>query len=298
MHTQTTADILKRIRKLEIHTKSLVTEMFGGEYHSLFKGQGLEFAEVREYMPGDNYRDIDWNVSARFGIPYIKKYRETRELNVVFIIDLSGSQNFGTLAMYKRERIAEIAALLAFSALSNNDKVGAIMWSDRLEKYLAPRKGRNFALRMLRDILFLQTQSPKTNLCSAFEYAVRLLKKRSIVFVLSDFQDSGFQKPLQILAQKHDVIALQILDEAELRLPDAGILNLYDPESGESIYINSSSPRIRKLYERYVNAEQENLSRYMQQLHVDLIRIKSNESYIRALKNYFELRGKKHRTRR
>ncbi len=298
MITQTTADILKRIRKIEIHTKSLVNEIFGGEYHSMFKGQGLEFSEVREYMPGDNYRDIDWNVSARFGIPFIKKYRETRELNVVFIVDISGSQDFGTVGLFKRERLAEVAALLSFSALSNNDKVGVILWTDRLEKFMSARKGRNFALQIVRDILYLKPSSRLTSLRGAFDYANRVLKKKSIIFVLSDFLDSGFQKPLQVLAQKHDVIALQLLDQAELILPDAGVLRLTDPESGETLYLNSSSPRVREQYQKYVEAEQQALKKHLQQLRVDLITIGSSDSYVRVLKNYFEKRGKRHRYRR
>lgn len=298
MHTQSTADILKRIRKIEIHTKSLVNEIFGGEYHSMFKGQGLEFSEVREYMPGDNYRDIDWNVSARFGIPYIKKYRETRELSVVFIIDISGSQDFGTEGMFKRERLAEIAALLSFSALSNNDKVGMILWTDCLQKYMSPRKGRNNTLQIVRDTLFLNPSSKGTSLKGAFDYANRVLKKKSIVFVLSDFIDSTFQKPLQVLAQKHDVIALQVLDKAECELPDAGILRLIDPESGETLYLNSSNPRVRREYFRYIEAEQQALKKHLQQLRVDLITIRSSDSYVRVLKNYFDTRAKTHRTRR
>lgn len=298
MPIQSTADILKRVRKIEIHTKSLVNEIFGGEYHSMFKGQGLEFAEVREYLPGDNYRDIDWNVSARYGTPFIKKYRETRELNVVFIVDISGSQDFGTKGLLKRERLAEIAALLSFSALSNNDKVGVILYSDVPEKYSSPRKGRNFALQIVRDILFFAPRSKGTSLRSAFEYANRVLKKKSIVFVLSDFMDSGFQKPLQILAQRHDVIALQLLDEAELSLPDAGFLRIRDPESGKSFYINSSSSSLRSQYQKHVAAEQVALKKHLQQLHVDLITIKSTDSYIRVLKNYFEKRGKIRRYRR
>ncbi len=264
----------------------------------MFKGQGLEFAEVREYLPGDNYRDIDWNVSARFGIPFIKKYRETRELSVVFIVDISGSQNFGTEGMFKREKLAEITALLSFSALSNNDKVGMILWTDKLEKYLSARKGRNFALQILRQILYLNPSSKGTSLYGAFEYANRVLKKRSIVFVLSDFLDSGFQKPLQVLAQKHDVIAIQILDKAESQLPDAGVLRLIDTESGETIYLNSSNPKIRQQYEKYVIAEQQALKKHLQQLHVDLITINSSDSYIRVLRNYFESRAKSYRYRR
>ncbi|MDP2172444.1 MAG: DUF58 domain-containing protein, partial [Candidatus Cloacimonadaceae bacterium] len=184
MLTQTPADIIKRIRKIEIRTKNIVREIFRGEYHSSFKGQGLEFAEVREYQAGDNYRDIDWNVSARLGLPYIKKYQETRELNIVFVVDVSASQDFGTRVMLKKERLAEIVAVLSFSALSNDDKVGLIMYSSEPEKYLPPRKGRNKALEILRDILYLEPKHLRTSLAGAFDYASRILKKRSVVFIL------------------------------------------------------------------------------------------------------------------
>ncbi len=298
MHTQTTAEIIARIRKIEIYTKTLVNDIFGGEYHSLFKGQGLEFAEVREYQSGDNYRDIDWNVSARFGTPFIKKFCETRELNVLFVLDISGSQNFGTRAMLKKERLAEIAAVLSFSALSNNDKVGMVMFSDQLEKYLSPRKGRNHTLQILRDILYLEPKSSRTSLKAAFEYANRILKKKSIVFVLSDFMDTGYDKPLQILAQKHDVIAMQILDDAEVTLPDAGILRIIDPESGETMYLNSSNPIIRRQYKHLVSVEQEQLQSRLKHLKVDFLSIKNSESYSQVLRGFFAKRRKAVRNRR
>jgi len=298
MLTQSPADILKRIRKIEIHTKSLVTEIFGGEYHSMFKGQGLEFSEVREYMPGDNYRDIDWNVSARLGIPYIKKYRETRELNVFFIIDCSASHDFGTRAMLKKELMAEISAVLSFSALSNNDKVGMIMFSDRIEKYLLPRKGRNHTLQILRDILYLTPRSTKTSLHGAFEYACRILKKRSIVFVLSDFLDNGFEQPLGHLARNHDVIAIRINDLAELALPDAGILNLIDPETGEELMINTASPNIRQRYRKLMEGQEKALTALMQHCGADLLNISTDEPYIKTLKSFFDRRRRKYRRRR
>ncbi len=290
MPARTPAEILKRIRKIEIQTRNIVSEIFRGEYHSSFKGQGLEFAEVREYQPGDNYRDIDWNVSARLGIPYVKKFRETRELNVMFIVDVSASQNFGTRVMLKKERLAEIIAVLSFSALSNNDKVGMIMYSDVLEKYLPVRKGLNKALEILRDILYLEPAHQNTSLTGAFEYANLMLKKRAVVFILSDFMDAGFEKPLKILAQKHDVIAVQVLDEAELELPRAGIIALRDPETGASNYVNTSSLRIRKSYQQLVRQQQETLSNSLKQMKVDHILIRSTDSYVDILRDFFEQR--------
>jgi len=298
MLMQSPADILKRIRKIEIHTKSLVTEIFGGEYHSMFKGQGLEFSEVREYMPGDNYRDIDWNVSARLGMPYIKKYRETRELNVFFIIDCSASQNFGTRVMLKKELMAEISAVLSFSALSNNDKVGMIMFSDQPEKYLSVRKGRNHTLQILRDILFLEPRSTRTSLFSAFEYANRILKKRSIVFVLSDFLDRGFEQPFSHLARKHDVIAIRITDATEMALPDAGVLSLIDPETGEELMINTASDAIRRQYRQIMEGQHKALSELIRQCGADLLSIRTDEPYIMTLKSFFERRRRKYRRRR
>jgi len=298
MLTQSPAEIIRRIKKIEIRTRNVVSELFSGEYHSSFKGQGLEFAEVREYQPGDSYRMIDWNVSARYGIPYIKKFRETRELNVFFIIDSSGSMEFGTREAYKKERLAEIAAVLSFSALSNNDKVGLIMYSDRPEKYLPPRKGRNSALQILREILYHEPQGQRTNLREAFAYTARILKKRSVVFVLSDFMDDGWEAPLSILRKKHDVIAIQIVDDAELTLPDAGLLHLRDPETGREMVINSSSPRLRSRYAKVTAALQAGLKETLRHLQVELIVIRSGDSYIDALRNFFETRARRTRIHR
>jgi len=297
MLTQTPADILRRVRKIEIHTRTKVSEVFRGEYHSSFKGQGLEFAEVREYQPGDSYRSIDWNVSARFGYPYVKLFQETRELNVIFLVDVSASQDFGTRIMLKKEKLAELVALLSFSALSNNDKVGMILYSAILEKYLPARKGRNRALEMLRDILYLEPKDKRTDLKAAFRYADLVLKKRSVIFVLSDFLDHNYSEPLRMLARKHDVIAMQVLDEAELKLPRAGVLNCYDPETGAAQYVNTADPVLRDIYEKQTRAAQLKLTEELQKARVDHLLFTAKDEVTATLRDFFERRKRHARIR-
>lgn len=293
MHLVSTADLIRKVRRLEIQTKNIVNEIFSGEYHSSFRGQGLEFSEVREYQPGDNYRDIDWNVSARLGLPFIKKYRESRELNVVFLVDISGSQFFGTSYALKKERIAEIVATLAFSAVANGDRCSLIMYSDVVEKYLPPRKGRNRALEILREILYLEPRGKQTSLAGACEYAAKMLKKHCVVFVLSDFLDSGFEKQMNILARKHDLIALQVLDDMELELPDAGILRLRDPETGAVEYVDSSDKQLRQAYLAQVKLQQEKLSASLKSMGCDHLLFRNRDSYVKVLRQFFALRKKR-----
>ncbi len=292
---QSAAEILKRVRRIEIKTRNLVQEVFTGEYHALFKGQGLEFNEVREYQPGDSYRDIDWNVSARFGHPYIKKFRETRELNVLFIVDLSASNQFGTKGQLKAEFIAELTAVLSFSALSNQDKVGLLLFTDVIEKYLPPRKGRKYTLQILRDILYHEPLGKGTDLAGVLSYAVRLLKKRSIVFVISDFQAHDYQKPLQLLSQKHDVIALQVIDPAERDLPAGGLVRLFNPETGDSDIIDLSNPKLHRRYKHFAEVEQEQLIKKMTLAKVDLLQLRTDEPYVGTLSRFFQNRVRKRR---
>ncbi|HOD17975.1 MAG TPA: DUF58 domain-containing protein [Candidatus Cloacimonadota bacterium] len=291
----TPAEILQRVKRIEIKTRNLVEEVFTGEYHAMFKGQGLEFSEVREYQIGDSYRDIDWNVSARFGHPYIKKFRETRELNVLFLIDLSASNQFGTKGQIKSDFIAELTAVLSFSALSNQDKVGLLLFTDRIEKYLPPRKGRKYTLQILRDILYPDLQGKGTDLAGALSFAARLLKKRSIVFLISDFLAHDYTKPLQLLANKHDVIALQVIDPAERILPASGLVRIYNPETGDSDVIDLSDKSLRKQYEQYIKVEQEQLSKKMAQAHVDLLPLQTDQSYVQELQKFFDRRIKRRR---
>jgi len=293
VHLVSTADILKRIRRLEIMTKNVVNEIFAGEYHSSFRGQGLEFSEVREYQAGDNYRDIDWNVSARLGLPFIKKYRETRELSVVFIVDISASQFLGTVSALKKERIAEIVATLAFSAVANGDRCGLIMFSDRLEKFLPPRKGRNRALEILREILYHEPEGKQTSLSGACEYAGKILSKRSVIFLLSDFLDQGYAKEMAILSKKHDLIAMQVLDESELELPNAGVVRMQDPETGRVEYVNTASGALRKAYKAKVDLEQQALAARLKAMACDHILFRNHDSYVKVLRQFFVLRSKR-----
>lgn len=286
-------EIIKRIRKIEITTRSLVSELFSGEYHSMFKGQGLEFAEVREYQDGDSFRQIDWNVSARMGHPYIKKFEETRELNVLFLIDSSASTLFGTRSYLKSEYITEITAVLSFSALSNNDKVGMMLFTDEIEKYLPPRKGKKYALRILRDILYFVPKSAKTNITKAVEYIYRLIKKKSIIFIVSDFLDENYDESLKLLAKKHDVIAIRVLDKMELELPDAGLLRLEDPETGEFFTVNSSHAKIRNRYKQQTQKREAELIERFKRNKIDLITLRTDQPYAPELMKFFKLRIKK-----
>jgi len=289
MHT---SEIIKKIRRIEITTRNLVSELFSGEYHSLFKGQGLEFSEVREYQSGDSFRQIDWNVTARHGYPYIKKFEETRELNVMFLIDSSASTLFGTSGYLKYEFITEITAVLSFSALSNNDKVGLLLFTDEVEKYIPPTKGKKSALRILRDILYFEPKNSGTNIKKAVEYMYRLLKKRSIIFVISDFFDTDYLDSLKILAKKHDVIALKIEDSAEREMQNAGLIHLQDPETGKIFSVNSSNPNIRRKYKEAILKNDAELIELFKKMKIDLVTLNTNEPYAPELMKFFKLRIK------
>lgn len=288
-----TSEILKRIRKIEITTRNIVNEIFSGEYHSLFKGQGLEFSEVRDYQPGDSYRQIDWNVSARMGHPYIKIFSETRELNVIFVVDCSASTLFGTHKYLKSEFVTEITAVLAFSAITNNDKVGLLLFSDQVEKYIPPRKGKKTALRILREVLYYQPESKGTNLANAVRYLYRLLNKRSIIFVLSDFLDRDYDNDLKILAKKHDVVAIQVIDQAEMELPRVGLLHLYDPETDSNFTVNTLNKKIRENFRDKALEQQTDISNRFKKMRVDLITMKTGDNYVTELMKFFKYRIRK-----
>lgn len=285
-----TSEIIKRIRKIEITTRNLVSELFSGEYHSLFKGQGLEFSEVREYQEGDSFRQIDWNVTARHGYPYIKKFEETRELNVMFLVDSSASTLFGTRNYLKSEFITEVTAVLSFSALSNNDKVGLLLFTDEVEKYIPPRKGKKSALRILRDILYFEPKNVKTDINKSVEYIYRLIKKRSIIFIISDFLDKDYENSLQLLAKKHDVIAIRVIDKGEMELPKAGLLHLNDPETGARFSVNTSSRKIRERYRKNVLEQETDLMEKFRKIKVDLVNLQTDKPYASELMKFFKFR--------
>lgn len=288
-------EILKEVRQIELRTRYLVNDVFSGEYHSVFKGQGIEFAEVREYQYGDDIRAIDWNVTARYNHPYVKVNEEERELNVMLAVDASRSGAFGTHDKFKSEIAAEICALLAFSAIKNNDKVGLLVFTDNIEKYIPPRKGRGHVLRVIREILYFKPLSYKTNIRIGLEYLLKGLKRRSIVFVVSDFEDENFIKPLQVLNQKHDVIAIQILDKREKELPPIGLLKLQDAESLEEVWVDTTNRNFRQIYTDLIEQKRQNFVKETKSINLDLIQIDTSESYVNPLVSFFKMREKRFR---
>jgi uncharacterized protein (DUF58 family) len=287
-------DLIKNIRHIEIRTKRLVNDLFSGEYHSTFKGQGMEFEEVRQYLPGDDIRLIDWNVTARTGFPYIKKYREERELSVVMLVDASSSGRFGTKDRFKSETAAELTALLAFSAIKNNDKVGLIIFTDRIEKFIRPQKGRSHVLRLIREVLYFRPEGTGTDVAGALEYLTKVIKRKSVVFVISDFLSEGFLRPLQLANRKHDVIAVRISDPREMKFENVGLIELEDAETGEIVLINTGSKQFRREFEARATEDNQNLIRALRMINIDMIGIRTDESYIAPLVKFFRMREKRH----
>jgi len=287
-----TSEILKKVRKIEIKARGLSSNVFAGQYHSAFKGRGMAFSEVREYQYGDDVRDIDWNVTARFHRPYIKVFEEERELTVMLMIDVSGSLDFGTQRQLKRDMVTEIAATIAFSAIQNNDKIGVVFFSDQIEKYIPPKKGRKHILYIIRELLDFKPQSHRTNVKQALEFLTSVAKRRCTAFVLSDFYDTqDFLQPLQICNRKHDVVALQVYDIRARELPDVGLMRVVDAETGYEQYIDTSSRLLRQAHERYWRQAQERLMDTMQKSNVDLVSIATNEDYVKSLLLLFKRRS-------
>ena len=288
-------EILKKVRYIELHTRHLVNDVFSGEYHSVFKGQGMEFAEVREYQYGDDIRTIDWNVTARYNHPFVKIHEEERELNVMLVVDASKSGAFGSKDKFKNEIAAEICALLAFSAIKNNDKVGLLIFTDKVEKYIPPRKGRGHVLRVIRELLYFKPESPKTNIANGLEYLLKGLKRRSIVFVVSDFDDENFMKPLRVLNQKHDVVAIQMVDKREQELPPVGLVKMRDAETGEEIWVNTLDRNFTKILTEYIIDKRQRFAKDAKAMNLDLVRIDASESYVEPLVKFFKMRERRFR---
>ena len=287
-----TSEILKKVRKIEIKTKGLSQNIFAGQYHSAFKGRGMAFAEVREYQFGDDVRDIDWNVTARFRKPYVKVFEEERELTVMLLIDVSGSLDFGTHNRMKSVMATEIAATIAFSAMQNNDKIGVVFFSDRVEKYIPPKKGRKHILYIIREMLDFHPESTRTDIGEAIAYFTRMMKRRTTAFVISDFYDNrDFLKQLQIANNKHDVMAVQVYDRWAKQLPDVGLMKVQDAETGSELYIDTSSKKVRAAHARYWQEREETLRQTFSQANVDWMSVATDEDFVKAMMTLFSSRN-------
>ncbi len=288
-----TKELLKKVRQLEIRTRGLVNQVFSGEYHSVFKGRGMEFSEVREYQYGDDMRMIDWNVTARFNHPFVKIFEEERELTVMLVVDMSGSQFFGSQTALKRDIALELSAILAFSAMKNNDKVGLILFTDRIEKFVPPRKGRGHALRIVRELLSFEPTRPATSIRTALEYLNHVQKKRGIIFVISDFMDSGYEAALRIAGKRHDLIGVVLQDPRENELPDVGLMHLRDAESGAARIIDTSDARVRYIYKNSNQKLNEARQSLFVKSRLDDIKVRLDQPYLKPLIDFFRLREKR-----
>jgi uncharacterized protein (DUF58 family) len=289
----TPREVIRKVRRLEIRTRRLVDESLAGSYHSMFRGRGMEFAEVREYCAGDDVRTIDWNVSARMGRPFVKKFTEERELTVVLMVDASGSESFGTDASTKMGMSAEIAALLAFSAIRNNDRVGLLLFTDRVEGFLPPRKGREHALRVLREVLAVEPAGRGTRVGQALEFLQHVVRKRAVVFLISDFQDAGYERTLRVVARKHDVVAVSVTDPREETLPAVGLVSALDPETGAVGLIDAGSSAVRRAYGEFARRFREGLQATMRRASVDLLELSTGESYEMPMVRFFRERARR-----
>jgi uncharacterized protein (DUF58 family) len=290
---QTPAAILKKIRELEIKTRGLVETALAGDYHSVFKGRGMNFDEVREYQPGDEIRAIDWNVTARLGTAFVKKFTEERELTVLLVVDVSASGNFGSASQSKRELAAEVACLLAFSAIRNNDKVGLLLFTDRVELFVPPKKGRSHTLRIVREILFFQPEGRGTDPALALDYMNKVVTRRAVVFFVSDFQAGDFSRELAVSGRRHDFIALHIQDERENVLPNVGIITLEDAETGEQIEINTADRSTRDRFAALAEGRRAELGRTLRRNNIDSISLRTGVDYLPALRSFFKLRERR-----
>jgi uncharacterized protein (DUF58 family) len=303
MNTQKAKEILKKVRQIEIRTRRLVDSSMGGEYHSVFKGRGMDFDEVREYVPGDEVRTIDWNVTARNGRPFVKKFTEERELTILLLVDVSASGNFGSTSQSKREMAAELASVLAFSAIGNSDKVGLILFSDQIEQYIPPKKGRRHVLRVVREILYFEPKHRGTDIVQALDFANRVTKRRAVTFLISDFQAAGdqaqvrasLQQAIRLTQTRHDLVAMHIQDRRELDLPDVGVLAIEDAETGEMLELQTSDPKVRARFAELSFRHIETLRRMLNAEAVDTLELKTGESYVPPLMQFFKTRERRRR---
>jgi len=286
-----TSELIKKVRKIEIKSRGLSKNIFAGEYHSAFKGRGMTFSEVREYQYGDDIRSIDWNVTARFGHPYIKIFEEERELTVVLLIDVSGSREFGTVSKLKKDIFTEVAATLAFSTIQNNDKIGVIFFSDKIEKFIPPKKGKKHVLHIIRELIDFQPESNKTDIGGALRYFTNAIKKSSTAFIISDLIDTDFEKELTIASRRHDVVALQVYDIRETELPDVGLIKLKDAETDERIWVDTSDKRLRTSYKHAWGENQLALQKSFTKSGVDMVSMSTSDDYVRALMKLFKMRA-------
>ena len=286
--------ILQKVKRIEIRTRGLVNNLFGGEYHSVFKGRGMTFSEVREYQPGDDIRLIDWNVTARTGSPFIKIFEEERELTVYLLVDISASGEFGSGQQLKREIGAEIAAVLGFSAIKNNDKVGLILFSDKIEKYVVPKKGKSHVLRVVRELLYTVPERTGTSLKNALDYLSKVAKRKSVVFIISDFLDQEYWSSLKVVNRKHDVIGIHLYDPAETNMPDMGLAKVEDPETGESFWVDTSSKDAQDRLRKEIQTRQEKFKKDAQKIGFDMIPIATDQDYVEPLMSFFRMREKRY----
>ncbi len=291
---QEPGEILRKIRRIELRTRRLVQASFAGAYQSVFKGRGMNFEEVREYTPGDEIRTIDWNVTARMNTPYVKKFTEEREMTVMLLVDVSASGTYGSIENSKRELAAEVASILAFSAIQNNDKVGLILFTDEVELFIPPKKGRLHTLRLIREMLYFEPRRRGTNIANALDYLNKVTSRRAVVFVISDFLSADFTKPLTVAAKRHDLVAMPVIDPGEEELPSVGILTLEDAETGEQIDINTSNRAVANAFAAIEERRHAELARMLRQRRIDSIPLRTDKDYLMALRSFFEVRERRH----
>ncbi len=285
------SELIKKVRKIEIKSRGLSTQIFSGEYHSKFKGRGMAFSEVREYQPGDDIRTIDWNVTARFSHPFVKVFEEEREMTVMLLVDVSASEKFGTKKQLKQDLLTELCAVLAFSAMQNNDKIGVIFFSDKIEKFVPPQKGRTHVLRIIRELIEFKPTNKGTDIAYALRYFNNMIKKRCTAFLISDFIDQGFEDALKIACRKHDLVAIRLYDEREMELPKVGLINVMDSETGKTVWVDSNNEEFRKYFMSEARKREENLLTSFRKNGVDHTSIATHQNYVKPLIDLFKRRG-------